>query len=63
MASCQLAQHLRRQITRMQEYIWRVVRPRVLFDYRGTAPDAFSSFLEELLHLSKTRLLDSTMPR
>jgi len=44
------------QATRMQEYIRRVVRPRVLFDYRGKAPDAFSSFLDELLHLSQTKL-------
>ena len=44
------------QANRMQEYIRRVVRPRVLFDYRGKAPDAFSSFLEELLHLSQTKL-------
>ena len=40
----------------MQHYIATVVRPAVLFDYRGHAPDAFSAFLSELLHLSKTRL-------
>ena len=34
-----------------QDYIWRVVRPKVLFDYRGRAPDAFSAFLDELIHL------------
>ena len=28
------------QIATMQDYIWRVVRPRVLIDYRGSAPDA-----------------------
>ena len=44
------------QIARMREYISRVVRPHVLFDYRGRAPDAFSAFLDELLHLSKTKL-------
>jgi len=44
------------QIQKMQDYIWRVVRPKVLFDYRGRAPDAFSAFLDELIHLSKTKL-------
>ena len=44
------------QISRMREYISRVVRPHVLFDYRGRSPDAFSAFLDELLHLSKTKL-------
>ena len=33
-----------------------VARPASLFDYRGTRPDAFSAFLDELIHLSKTRL-------
>ena len=40
----------------MQRYIEREVRPAVLFDYRGRAPDAFSAFLTELLHLSRTKL-------
>ena len=44
------------RIAAMQRYIATVVRPAVLFDYRGGAPDAFSAFLTELLHLSKTRL-------
>ena len=44
------------QIEKMREYISRVVRPHVLFDYRGRAPDAFSAFLDELIHLSKTKL-------
>ena len=44
------------QIERMREYITRVVRPHVLLDYRGRAPDAFSAFLDELIHLSKTKL-------
>ena len=33
-----------------------VVRPHVLFDYAGRAPDAFSAFLTELQHLADTRL-------
>lgn len=44
------------RVEAMQQYIATVVRPAVLFDYRGHAPDAFSAFLSELLHLSKTRL-------
>ena len=44
------------RIVAMQQYIATIVRPAVLFDYRGAAPDAFSAFLTELLHLSKTRL-------
>lgn len=44
------------RVAAMQHYIATVVRPAVLFDYRGHAPDAFSAFLSELLHLSKTRL-------
>ena len=44
------------RVAAMQDYLERVVRPAVLFDYRGTAPDAFSAFLEELLHLSNTKL-------
>ena len=44
------------RISRMREYITRVVRPHVLFDYRGRAPDAFSAFLSELIYLSKNRL-------
>ena len=53
------------QVQRMREYIAKVVRPHVLFDYRGRAPDAFSAFLDELIHLSKTRLprLDRTTTR
>ena len=30
--------------------------PATLFDYRGERPDAFSAFLDELLHLSRTKL-------
>ena len=45
-----------KKIAAMQHYIASVVRPSVLFDYRGRAPDAFSAFLSELLFLSKTRL-------
>ncbi len=44
------------QVERMREYISRVVRPHVLFDYRGRAPDAFSAFLDELIHLARTKL-------
>ena len=44
------------RVREMQAYIQTVVRPAVLFDYRGGAPDAFSAFLEELLHLSATKL-------
>ena len=49
------------RIGSIQRYIDTTVRPHVLFNYRGDAPDAFSAFLGELLHLSKTRLpkLDS----
>uniref|UniRef100_A0A7S3AZB1 Exostosin GT47 domain-containing protein n=1 Tax=Haptolina ericina TaxID=156174 RepID=A0A7S3AZB1_9EUKA len=44
------------RIAAMQRYIKTVVRPSVLFNYRGTAPDAYSAFLDELIHLSKTKL-------
>ncbi|KAL1508275.1 hypothetical protein AB1Y20_004390 [Prymnesium parvum] len=44
------------RVRSMQKYIASVVRPSVLFDYRGTAPDAYSAFLDELLHLAKTKL-------
>ena len=44
------------RVAAMQRYIATVVRPAVLFDYRGHAPDAYSAFLEELIHLTKTRL-------
>ena len=44
------------RVASMQRYIEREVRPAVLFDYRGRAPDAFSAFLTELLHLSRTKL-------
>jgi hypothetical protein len=44
------------KIRRMRAYIQRVVRPHVLFDYHGRSPDAFSAFLDELIHLSRTRL-------
>lgn len=44
------------RIRGMQQYLERVVRPAVLFDYRGRAPDAFSAFLDELIHLSRTKL-------
>lgn len=52
------------RVLAMQEYIDRVVRPAVLFDYRGRAPDAYSAFLEELLHLAKTKLprMDAKKP-
>eukprot|EP00908_Phaeocystis_cordata_P014469 Transcript_25566.p1 GENE.Transcript_25566~~Transcript_25566.p1 ORF type:complete len:406 (+),score=199.73 Transcript_25566:65-1282(+) len=45
-----------KRVAAMQQYIATVVRPAVLFDYRGRAPDAYSAFLAELLHLTKTRL-------
>jgi hypothetical protein len=45
------------RITEMQQYINNVVRPAILFDYRGTAPDAFSAFLTELLHLARKKLV------
>ena len=44
------------RVADMQQYIRKVVRPRVLFDPRGTAPDAFSAFLTELLHLKHNKL-------
>lgn len=44
------------RIAEMQAYIERVVRPHILFDYQGSAPDAFSAFLTELVHLSKSKL-------
>jgi hypothetical protein len=44
------------RIAAMQRYIREVARPATLFDYRGRRPDAFSAFLDELLHLSRTRL-------
>lgn len=44
------------RIAAMQAYIQEEVRHKVLFDYRGSGPDAFSAFLTELLHLSDTRL-------
>ena len=44
------------RVASMQRYIEREVRPAVLFDYQGRAPDAFSAFLTELLHLSRTKL-------
>ena len=44
------------RIASMQRYIREVARPHTLFDYRGRHPDAFSAFLDELIHLSKTRL-------
>ena len=44
------------RVAAMQRYIEREVRPAVLFDYQGRAPDAFSAFLTELLHLSRTKL-------
>ena len=40
----------------LQEYISSHVRPHVLFDYGGRAPDAFSAFLTELIHLNQTKL-------
>ena len=53
------------RVASMQRYIEREVRPAVLFDYQGRAPDAFSAFLTELLHLSRTKLnkLDSAPAR
>ena len=44
------------RVASMQRYIEREVRPAVLFDYQGRAPDAFSAFITELLHLSRTKL-------
>ena len=44
------------RVADMQQYIRKVVRPRVLYDYRGNAPDAFSAFLTELLHLKHEKL-------
>ena len=44
------------RVADMQQYIREVVRPRVFFNYRGNAPDAFSAFLTELLHLKHKKL-------
>ena len=44
------------RVAAMQRYIETVVRPSVLFDYRGTAPDSFSAFLTELLYLARGKL-------
>ena len=44
------------RIASMQRYIREVAAPHTAFDYRGSRPDAFSAFLDELLHLAKTRL-------
>ncbi|EOD11283.1 hypothetical protein EMIHUDRAFT_214563 [Emiliania huxleyi CCMP1516] len=44
------------RVPEMHQSLLRVVRPSVLFDYRGGAPDAFSPFLTELFYLAAHRL-------